>query len=310
MLKHWPSLKALPLPLLEGAMVLAWSSGFVGARYSIDQAPAFLVVFWRCLLLSLLLLPWAWSALRTMPLRPLLRQAAIGFLAMTGYLAGVVQGIALGVPAGLAALIADLLPLGTALLATGFGQQRLPAMGWLGLGLGLAGVLVVTQDALQVGAAPLWAYALPLLGMLSLALATLWKKATPADHGVGLWPNLWVQCAVSTLCFGVACLFDTGLAPVASLGFVYSVGWTAAVSTLGGYGLYWVCLNRSSPTRVASVLYLSPAVTMAWAWAMFDEPLSWAIAAGLVLSALGITLVIRGERQPPVRLPLRALQRN
>jgi hypothetical protein len=78
-------------------------------------------------------------------------------------------------------------------------------------------------------------------------------------------------------------------------------------------GRLWLVLGmptRSSPTRVASVLYLSPAVTMVWAWLMFAKPLSWAIAAGLALSGVGITLVIRGERHRPVRLPMQALQRN
>jgi drug/metabolite transporter (DMT)-like permease len=281
--------------LLEAAMVVAWSSGFIGARYSIDQAPAFLVVFWRCLLVTLLLLPWVWKALGAIPLGSLLRQSAIGLLAMGGYLAGVIQGIALGVPAGLAALLADLLPLATALLAAGIGQQRLPRVAWLGLGLGLAGVLIVTQDAVQVGSAPAWAYALPLLGMLSLAMASLWKQKAAAVSPLSMLPGLWVQCAVSTLCFALICSVDTGLAPVMTSGFAYSVAWTAGLSTLGGYGLYWICLTRSSPTRVASVLYLSPAVTMLWAWGMFDEPLSWVIGVGLVLSMVGIALVIRGE---------------
>ncbi|WYX08830.1 DMT family transporter [Achromobacter xylosoxidans] len=71
--------------------------------------------------------------------------------------------------------------------------------------------------------------------------------------------------------------------------------WTAALSTLGGYGLYWICLRRSSPTRVASVLYLSPAVTLVWAWAMFGEPLSWLMLVGTAVSACGIWMVVRNE---------------
>jgi drug/metabolite transporter (DMT)-like permease len=83
--------------------------------------------------------------------------------------------------------------------------------------------------------------------------------------------------------------------PVPTTGFAMSVLWTVALSTFGGYGLYWVCLRRTSATRVASVLYLSPPITMLWAWAMFDEPLSWEIAAGMAVSATGIWLVARAE---------------
>lgn len=292
------SLSGLPLPLLEALLLVAWSSGFIGIRFSIDHAPAFLVVFWRCVTLISLLLPLVWRELRAAHARVLLRHAAIGLLAMAGYVVGVTQGIALGVPSGLAALIADLLPLGTAIVAAVFLRQRMGRLIWVGLGLGLAGVMLVTGQALTLGRAPLWAYALPLLGMFALAVATLWSNHRAAE-GLGVLANLWVQCAVSSLVFAGLALCQGGLAPLANTGFVISVAWTAGLSTLGGYGLYWVCMRRSSPTRVATVLYLSPAVTLLWGWLMFDEPLSWGMLAGVVLSATGIALVVRQEGRIP-----------
>ncbi|WP_421684517.1 DMT family transporter [Stutzerimonas urumqiensis] len=293
-------LRTLPLPLLETAMVVAWSSGFVGARFSIEHAPAMLVVFWRCLVLTLLLLPFVLGQLRLASPRALLKNAAIGLLAMAGYLAGVTQGIALGVPAGLAALLADLLPIGTAMLAWLVLGQRFDRRVWAGLITGLAGVVLVTHDALAWGGAPWWAYGMPLLGMLSLAVATLWqKRLVPADT-LGLLLNLWLQCAVSVGVFAGLAAITGGLRPVPSSGFVLSVVWTAAISTLGGYGLYWLCLRRSTATRVASVLYLSPAVTLVWAWVMFDEPLTWLMLVGTAISGVGIWMVTRqGEQSVP-----------
>ncbi|MGF6267222.1 hypothetical protein OKW49_008216 [Paraburkholderia youngii] len=37
-----------------------------------------------------------------------------------------------------------------------------------------------------------------------------------------------------------------------------------------------------APARVTSVLFLSPPVSLIWAWAMFREPLSWLMALGTV----------------------------
>lgn len=289
-------LYAIPLPVLELGLVVAWSSGFIGARFSLDYAPAFLVVFWRCVLLCGLLLPWVWRPLRRASAPVLLHNAGIGLLAMGGYLAGVVQGIALGVPAGLAALFADLLPLGTALLGAALLRQRLGRQVWWGLALGFAGVLVVSHKALAVGDAPVWAYGLPLLGMLSLAAATLWQKRLAEATALGLLPNLWLQCAVSALVFAVLAGWQGRLLPIWTAGFALSVGWTAGLSHLGGYGLYWLCLRRGTPTRVASVLYLSPAVTLLWAWGVFGEPLSWSMLAGTAVSALGVWTVMRAQR--------------
>ncbi|RLU05848.1 EamA family transporter, partial [Pseudomonas prosekii] len=195
--------QAIPLPLLEAALILTWSSGFVGARFSIDYAPALLVVFWRCVVVTLILLPFVARQLRRTSPVTLLKNAGIGLLAMSGYLFGVIQGIALGVPAGLAALFADLLPMGMALLAALVLRQRLVWQVWAGLFVGLLGVVLVTHGALAWGEAPLWAYGLPLLGMLSLAVATLWQKHLPAAESMGLLPNLWLQCCVSSVAFGV-----------------------------------------------------------------------------------------------------------
>ncbi|KAI2669246.1 DMT family transporter [Pseudomonas sp. TNT3] len=287
--------QTLPLPLLEAGLVLTWSSGFVGARFSLDYAPPLLVVFWRCVVVALILFPFVARPLRQTSLAVLLKNAGIGLLAMAGYLAGVVQGIALGVPAGLAALFADLLPMGMALLAAVVLGQRMVWQVWAGLVIGLIGVVLVTHGALGWGNAPLWAYGLPLLGMLSLAVATLWQKHLPASQSLGLLPNLWLQCAVSSVAFAIVEGAQGSLAPIPGTGFALSVLWTVGLSTLGGYGLYWICLRRATATRVASVLYLSPPVTMLWAWAMFDEPLSWQMIAGMAVSGMGIWLVVRSE---------------
>ncbi|MEE4622414.1 DMT family transporter [Pseudomonas alliivorans] len=289
--------RSMPLPLLEAGLILTWSSGFIGARFSIDYAPPLLVVFWRCVLVCLILLPFVFRQLQRTSPAELLKNAGIGLLAMTGYLAGITQGIALGVPAGLAALFADLLPIGMALLAALFLGQRLAWRVWTGLVIGLSGVVIATQGALAWGKAPLWAYGLPLLGMLSLAVATLWRKRLTPSQTMGLLPNLWLQCCVSGIVFAVVEGAQGGLAPIPGTGFALSVAWTAGLSTLGGYGLYWVCLRRASETRVASVLYLSPPVTMLLAWIMFDEPLSWQMVSGMVVSGIGIWVVIRAERR-------------
>jgi drug/metabolite transporter (DMT)-like permease len=290
--------QTVPLLLLEAGLLVAWSSGFIGARLSIDYAPALLVGLWRCVVVCLLLLPFVWKALRETAFRTLLRHAGIGLLAMAGYLTGLTQGITLGVPAGLTALCADLLPLGMALLAAVFLGERLKRQVWLGLILGLIGVLWVSHSALGLGEAPLWACVLPVAGMLSLALATLWQKRIGTSQSMKVLPNLWLQCFVSIFAFAGIEGSQGSLMPPSSVGFASSVVWTG-LSTLGGYGLYWLCLHRTSETRVTSVLYLSPPITLLWAWAMFDEPLSWQMAVGMAISAIGIWFVMGVEARKP-----------
>jgi drug/metabolite transporter (DMT)-like permease len=290
-----PTLANAPLPLLEVLMVVAWSSGFVGMRFSIDHAPVFLVMFWRCVVVGALLLPFVASELRRTPVDVLIRQAGIGWLAMGAYLAFVSRGIEMGVPVGIAALIADLLPIGTALLAAIVLRERLSLVIWLGLAIGLGGVLLVTHDGLALGHAPVWAYLMPLAGMLALAVATLWQQRSPTSRALRPLTGLWLQCVASGPVFAILQGTRGSLVPLLSPGFMASVAWSAGLSTIGGYGLYWACLQRATSTHVASVLYLSPAVTMLWAWAMFDEPLTSTMLMGAAVSGVGILIVIWNE---------------
>ncbi|MEZ2349078.1 DMT family transporter [Caballeronia sp. RCC_10] len=288
----------VPLPLLEALMVATWSSGFVGMRFSADYAPVYLVILWRFIMLSLGLFPFVAREIRRAPFRDLLRQLLIGALAMAGYLAGVAGGIQQGVPAGLAALVADLLPLGVVLISTFAFRERNPTAVWAGLTLGVTGTLLVGRDAVLLGKAPAWAYGLPVAGMLSLAVATVWQQRT-TTHNDGLSPlgMLWLQSLVSAPIFLGLQALQGQVMPLMSFEFAASVAWTAIFATVGGCGLYWLCLRRSSPARVTSVLFLSPPVTMIWAWAMFGEPLSGSMAIGTAISALGMMLVIRDGRK-------------
>ncbi|MGY6125902.1 DMT family transporter [Paraburkholderia strydomiana] len=286
----------VPLPMLEAGMVLTWSSGFVGMRFSADYAPVLLVLLWRFITLSLCLFPFVAREIRSAPLPVLIRQSIIGVFATAGYLAGVARGIELGVPTGLAALIADLLPVAVVIISTCVFREHSPKSVWAGLALGLAGMFIVCRDAVTLGTAPAWAYALPVAGMVSLAAATVWQQRTARAGSLSPLGMLWLQSVVSCPVFLWLQASHGNVMPIATVGFVASVAWTAILATLGGWGLYWTCLRRSSSARVTSVLFLSPPITLIWAWAMFREPLSWPMAIGMGISGLGVLLVVRRDR--------------
>ncbi|HET8729340.1 MAG TPA: DMT family transporter, partial [Alphaproteobacteria bacterium] len=251
--------------VLEVGFVLAWSSGFVGARLAVEHAPASLVLFWRFVLAGILLAPFAARAgFGAHGWREIAIQAAVGTLAIAGYLAGVVKAVEFGVPAGLVALIAALQPLVTAALAGPVLGERAAPRQWLGLALGFGGVALALSGAMRLGTAPAWACLLPLAGMLSLVAATLLQKARtgpelPASVGLG------IQCAVAAAIFAATAAAEGRVAPVPTAGFAVSILWVVVFSTFGGYGLYWACLKRTSATRVSSLVYFTPPVTMIWA---------------------------------------------
>lgn len=273
---------------LQAGLVVAWSSGFIGAKLAADTPSVFLVLFWRFVVVAVVLAPFVIVAVtrRRIGWPEIRLQAVVGSLAMFMYLATGVKAIDLGVSAGLSALIGALQPLATAALAGPVLGERVRPRQWMGLAIGFGGVGVAVEAALET--APWWAYGLALLGMLALVVATLLAKrsrrSTPLILAIG------IQSGVSAVLFAPLAVMEGYVLPLPDAGFIAAVAWFILFSTLGGYGLYWLCLQRMSATRVTSLIYLTPPVVMIWAWAMFGEPLTVGAVAGFALCLLGVAL--------------------
>ena len=278
--------------LLEAALVICWSAGFIGIRFASDHAPIFLILLWRSLVSGLVLLPFALAIGPRLQWKSVLPHVLFGALAMSAYLGAFALAIARGVPTGLVALITDMLPLMVAVLSLPILGYALTAPQWAGTAVGLAGVLIASGGSLSLGEVPLWAYALPVLGTLSLALATLLQKRSPAN-ALPVHQSLCIQCLSAAAIFAVCAWYEGGVSPILEPGFVGGILWLVFVATLGAWGLYYIALRTSSPARVTAVLYLSPPVVMVWAWLAFGEPLSLAMALGLVVSLVGIIIFAR-----------------
>lgn len=283
---------------LETALVISWSAGFVGIRFAIDHAPIFLILLWRSLVSGLFLLPFLLIGPR-LHWRGVLSHALFGALAMSGYLSTFALAISFGVPTGLVALLTDMLPLVVAILSWPVLGQVLNKRQWLGSAIGFAGVLLASGGALHMSDVPLWAYALPVLGTLSLALATLLQKRNHAS-AMPVHQSLCIQCLSAAAIFAVFAWNEGSVYPVLDAGFIGGILWLVFVATFGAWGLYYLALRKSSPARVTAILYLSPPVTMLWAWVMFDEALSWGMAAGLIVSLIGIVIFARTKAERPV----------
>lgn len=279
-------------PVLAAVLVVSWSSGFVGIRYASEDAPVLLVLFWRMLVAGLVLLPFALRGPR-ITRGALMAQMAYGVGGMFLYLGGFALAIGERVPTGLVALIADLVPLAIAVLSQPVLGQRLSGRQWAGTAVGVAGVVLVSADSLSVGSAPVWAYALPVVAMLLFAGMTVVQKRVGA-FGLPILQSLCIQCLTAAVCF--AAVSGGDLAPPMDAHFVFGVGWLVGVATFVCYSVYYLCLRLYPAAQVASVVYLSPPVTMIWAAAMFGEPLSVVMFAGLAVTFVGVWLArARGE---------------
>lgn len=282
----------------EVGFVVMWSSGFIGARLGTTEAATPTLMAWRFLFAAGLLVAAVILFRRhRFTGREVAVQGVVGFLAQGVYLTGTVGAVEFGIGVGIASLVAALQPLLAAALAGPVLGERVARRQWVGLAVGLVGVaLVVGGDVGVGGDAPVWAYAMPFVGMAGLVAATLIerKASQKADLETSLDVALAIQCSVSALLFAGMALFWGGLEPAGGMRFWAAVGWFVAFSTFGGYGFYWMNLKLSGVARVSSLIYLTPPTTMVWAYLMFGEGISLSAIVGLLICFGGVLLAGRG----------------
>ncbi|WP_025272506.1 DMT family transporter [Haloglycomyces albus] len=274
--------------------VLFWSSGFVGAEMGTEHATALQLLVWRFIVLGLPALGWIWYRRHTLPARASLIMLAVGVLGQAVYLFGVFGGADNNVPAGTIALIASLQPLVTAIASYFVLKQSVGVIQVVGLIIGLGGVAVVVHgDYTATSETPVWAFALPLLGMSALVSATLLERRS-RPHSLTPIDSIALQFAAALPVFLVAGAVTGNIVPPQQASeFWFAVAWVVGLSALGGYGAYWTVVRRNGPTAVGTLLYLTPPVTAVWAWVMFGTDITATTIVGLAITSAGVLIALR-----------------
>ena len=284
---------------MPAVFVLIWSTGFVVARFGMPHAPPMRFLAWRFALSALAFGLWVLVARAAWPKgRPQwLHLAVVGTLMHAGYLGGVWSAVKLGIGAGTSALIVGLQPVLTALWISASGQEhRVAPRQWLGLGLGLVGLVLVVWNKLGHGEINAVNLAWCLMALLAITAGTLYQKRFVAPCDVRT-ANLVQLLTAFVVVLPLALLENEAVDPTASL--IGAMAWSVLVLTLGGSSLLYMMIQRGAATRVSSLMYLVPPCTALLAWLLFDELLTPAVLAGLVLTALGVWLVVRTPALPP-----------
>lgn len=276
------------------ALVVLWSSGFIGAELGTRYAPADTLLAWRYVVAGAVLAGLAAVLGTRLGPRALLRHGALGLLCQCLYLGGVVTGVGLGVPAGTTALIAAAQPLLVAAAAGPVLGERIGPRRRLGLVAGLVGVGMVVAGDLGLGGAPWWAFLLPAGGMVALSSGTLLERRwRPGESAL---ESLTVQTVVAAGFFVALAGAGGRLAPPADPRFWWAVAWVVVLSSFGGYGAYLLVLRRSGAVRVSTLLYLTPPTTMLWAFLMFGETPGPLAVPGVAICAAGVALALADRR--------------
>jgi drug/metabolite transporter (DMT)-like permease len=179
------------------------------------------------------------------------------------------------------------------------GGERLSWLGWLGLIVGLAGVLLLLAPRLGDPAAFFSDYP-PLLLLASAAawaLGSLFLRYSPT-----LVPHL--TSAGYQMLLGGGCQFLVGLTlgeqhrlPEAlTVGVVWTFLYLLVVGSLLGFVAYNWLLGYVSAAKVGTYAYVNPAVAVLIGW-VAGEPITGGLLAGIGVILAGVYLV-RADHRP------------
>lgn len=289
------ALRAMP-----AVFVLIWSTGFIVARYAMPHAPPLTFLCWRYALSVACFSAWIFWGRAPWPVgrTQWLHLGLTGMLMHAAYLGGVWAAVKAGIGAGTVALLVGLQPVLTALWlsarsSSSHRTQAVTARQWAGLGLGLAGLILVVWRKLGVGEITPWNLCLALLALLGITAGTLYQKryVTRCDVRTANTVQLLAALLVS---LPFAWIESESMRWNGST--VAALIWSVFGLTLGGSSLLYLLIQRGAATRVTSLLYLVPPTTALMAWVLFDEVLTAPMLLGMALTAIGVALVVAAPR--------------
>jgi O-acetylserine/cysteine efflux transporter len=275
--------------LLAALVAVLWGFNFVVIDWGMGDLPPLLFAAIRFVLVAFpacLLVPRPRVSWRVL--------VAVGAFMSLGQFGFLYVSMHAGMPPGLAALVLQSQVVFTIVIAVVALRERTSVGQVTGVGLGVAGLVVVALG--RDGHVGLGALLLCLLAGLSWGIGNVVARAARVPGGLGL--AVWSAVVVPVPLLLLSLLLDgphaigTGLAAV-GWHAVLSTAYTVVMSTMVGFGIFNGLLARHPSGRVVPWVLLVPVVAMMCAWALVGEQPGPAELVGAALLVLGV-LVAQG----------------
>ena len=215
------------------------------------------------------------------------------------YLGGVFIAIKRGLPSGLSALIAGLHPVVTSVAGRFLLKERLRRSQWVGVALGISGVVVVVIDKVRDGLGDVTRPALfaMVISIIGMSTGTLVQRARGKEMPLVSGTAAQYVSAGAVLLVASSLFENWEFHLNGEL--ILALLWSVLVLSIAAVMLMMLLISRHSAARVSSLFFLTPALSAIESAILFGERLSPLALVALVVALTGVWLTMRNPVVAP-----------
>ncbi|MBO6577214.1 MAG: EamA family transporter [Rhodothermales bacterium] len=300
--------KAFRLQLLAAfaAIYVIWGSTYLAIVFAIETMPPLLMLGARFGVAGLIVYAWARAKGIATPTRTEWKNAALVGTMTLAAGTGAVAWAEQWVPSGVAALLVTTVPIWMVLLEWQWKRGPMPARTvWLGLGIGVAGILLLVNPAELSGGDTGMLY-----GSIAILLASMVFSAGAILGRDRELPPRPLMSTAAQMLTGGASLTLAGLLrgewAAVDVAAITTESWLAwaylmVFGSIIAYGSFVWLMKNASPARVSTYAYVNPVVAVILGWLLGGEELGGRVLMAMVLLLSAVLLITRfggGRRRP------------
>jgi drug/metabolite transporter (DMT)-like permease len=273
-------------PFYPVLFLLVWSAGYAMGKLALVYTEPFNLLAFRFfgafLVLTPLVLLWR------LPI-PNFRQSyalmGTGLFLHIGHFGSIYLGMKLGASASIMALFAASQPV-LVIISSALLAKRVPAWNvWASLSLGLLGAALIIGVDMDGDEGYLLGAILGFTAVVGLSIGQVIEK----QRKLGVHPIVatWVQYAFASAISIPFALFFEGFVMESSLPFWGAISFLVIGNSIVGILLMFAMVRQGSIAKVASIMFMVPAVGALIAWLVADEVPQLMMIPGFLLAMLG-----------------------
>lgn len=275
--------------------IFLYGSGFVATQYGLPfvDPVSFLVLRFAITASILGIVYLIVKPKLTVTRSDLIHTFIAGMLILGLFSLGVFLAIDYGLSASTTALIISFQPLLASVLAQIFFKIKVSVAQWIGLIIGLLGVLLIVFWGLKTP--NVIGLLMAGLGLLGMACGSVYQKHYCADMHL-VFGGFLQSCAACLLCLLVWPFYSEHFV-MWTPEFIFSLLWMAIGVSIGGVTLLYVLIRQLSISKVSTLFYLIPIAALVLSLIFLEGHIYKVEAIGIVLVSVSIFLVAHFDQR-------------